>query len=339
MRSGCGITIIGGGAFGTALAVMFGRSGIDVNFVIRTLSNIKGRENIRLEGHIIPESVSITDDVRVSEKSDYVLLAVPVSSLRSVCESFSGINFKYDTTIVACSKGIELETNRFPLEVVQDVITDRRIAMLSGPGFAKELAEHKFGILNFATQDQQDGIKFLQLMNNHGLRNFEYTSDIYSVQVGAAVKNIIAIACGFFRGIDAGEAMHASIVSRGLSEIICLCRALCSNFESSSATCPACLGDLIMTCGNFESRNTTFGYRKAHGTAEEYLSSGVTVEGINTSKALHELTNGLNVELPICNAVYKLVFEDMSRDSFIHEVTRITGDIDMVSAFEVANRG
>ena len=302
------VSIVGGGAFGTALAVLFGARGINVNFVMRDRCNIYDRVNVTYLPHFrIPQSVHISSNLEDLAESDQLFIAVPVQALRDVCLQLSMVHFTKKIMIVACSKGIELVSNKFVLEIIRDIFPTYGCAIVSGPSFAVELAAGKSCILNYASEAVEEAKYYIDFFRNHGIVNFRFTSDIWIVQIAGALKNVIAIACGFVQGMELGKAAHAYVIGRGLQEIISIYRAIAGEKVNELAYVePSCISDLIMTCSDLKSRNNMLGYSVARqGTT---FRAGSTVEGRNTVVSINALAAQHAIPVPICQIVYELLY-------------------------------
>ena len=295
-------SVIGAGAWGTALAIQAARAGQSVALVTRSAAAaalIKAnRENGRLPGLLVPESIDVSDSL--PNKSDLLVWAVPTQQLRSSLLRFRPA----DEAIVVCAKGVEAETHMLPLEVVADVSGAHTLAVLSGPNFAHEVAA---GLPAATVVASTDGYLRELVRTGLGTHTFRLygNDDPIGAQIGGAAKNVIAIAAGAVIGAGLGENARAALVTRGLSELRRLAIALGGRAETVMGL--SGLGDLLLTCTSLSSRNFSLGHALGQGQSlPDILASrtGVT-EGVSTASAL--VARAGDVELPICRAVSELL--------------------------------
>jgi glycerol-3-phosphate dehydrogenase (NAD(P)+) len=306
------VTVIGAGAWGTALAIQAVRAGNDVTLVTRSAAAAtairNSRQNLRLPGVPVPESVHVSETLPLG--SDLLVWVVPTQQLRS-----SLLRHRpSDAPIVVCAKGVEVGSHMLPLEVVTEVSPARQLGILSGPNFAHEIAAGLPAATVVASSDPglRDLVRICLATNTFRLYG---NDDPIGAQLGGAAKNVIAIAAGAVIGAGLGENARAALVTRGLSELCRLAAALGGRSETVMGL--SGLGDLLLTCTGTASRNFSLGYALGQGKAlADILAerTGVT-EGVTTAASLVERAG--NVELPICRAVSELLMGMKTLDQSI----------------------
>jgi glycerol-3-phosphate dehydrogenase (NAD(P)+) len=296
------VTVVGAGAWGTALALHAGRAGHRISLVARSpksASSIKAnRESHRLPGHSLPEEFDIRDDL--PKAADLLLWAAPTQHLRSSLLHLRPTH----GPIVVCAKGVEAGTNLLPLEIARAVSDVRPLGILTGPNFAHEVATGlpTAAVVAAANTGLREFV--LNLLGTPAFRLYG-NDDPIGAQLGGAAKNVIAIAAGAVIGAGLGENARAALVTRGLSELCRLAVALGGRAETVMGL--SGLGDLLLTCTGPSSRNFSLGYALGQGQSlSDILASRSTVtEGVSTAAAL--VARAGEVELPICRAVAALL--------------------------------
>jgi glycerol-3-phosphate dehydrogenase (NAD(P)+) len=306
------IVIVGAGAWGTALALQAERAGHQVTLVARnaataaTLSAI--RVTSRLPDVTLPRSIAISVDL--PEVSDLLVWAVPTQQLRSSLARLRPEN----ASIVVCAKGVEAETHLLPLEIVQATCNGLRLAVLSGPNFADEIARGLPAATVVASTDSELRDQIRDMLGTNSFRLYG-NDDPVGTQLGGAAKNVIAIAAGAVIGAGLGENARAALVTRGVAE---LCRlAVAQGGKAKTVMGLSGLGDLLLTCTGRSSRNFSLGVELGQGRRlADILAdrTGVT-EGVGTAAAL--ITRAGTIDLPICRAVSDLLVGATSLDQAI----------------------
>ena len=321
------IAIIGAGGWGTALAVTMARHRKEVRlwayepYLVQTM--IASRENpLYLPSIRVPESVHISNSMPdVLANSSIVIIATPSHVYRHVFTQMLPL-VSADMVFVSATKGIENDTLMRMSEVVFDVAKPRfapRIAAVSGPTFAREVARDEPTLLVVASPDED--LRLLLQNELSGPRFRLYTnSDLIGVEIAAAVKNIIAIAAGVADGLGLGSNATAALVTRGLVEITRLVVACGGKRETVSGL--AGLGDLVLTSYGSLSRNRRVGIALGQGqNIEEVLSSmRMVAEGVRTTKSVVALSRKLNIEMPIAEKMYSVLYEGRRPQDAIHDL-------------------
>ncbi len=320
------VAVVGMGIFGTALALTAVRAGNKVLGWARQQEvvddiNQKHISPKYLPNIPLPEEIKATTDVaEVLDFAEVVLLAVSAQATRAVMRLIKPY-LKPETVLVLCAKGIEAETGKMLSEVAQEEIPDTTIAVLSGPGFAVDIAQCKFASVTIACEQEQVAKHLVESLATPYFRPYT-TKDIIAPQIGGSVKNVIAIASGMIEGAGLGDGARAALIARGLAEMGRLAEALGGKPETMMGMCG--LGDLVLTASCSQSRNFSFGYEVGVcGRARKVMEANTrTVEGIATAKAVVKRAQAAKVEMPICEVVNKMLFEDMGLAAAVEELLR-----------------
>ena len=310
------IGIIGTGIFGTALALTAARAGNKILCWDRTDDVVKDINQKHVNSkHLpdvpLPEAIAATFDIaEIFAFADTVLLATSAQATRSVLQKIKPY-IRPETIIVFCAKGLEAGSGKMLSEIAAEEIPSTTIAVLSGPGFAVDIAQSRLTSVTIACAKGGVAQRLSQMLGTHYFRPYS-SQDIISVQIGGSIKNVIAIASGIIEGAQLGVGARAALITRGLAEMTRLSLAMGGNLTSLMGMCG--LGDLVLTAGSAQSRNFSFGYEiGVCGKAEKVLNENTrTVEGIHTTQAVIKLAQKLKVEMPICEVVHRILFENMS---------------------------
>ncbi len=295
------ISVLGSGAFGTALAIAFAKGGDNVTLWARNADAAQTMrdtgENPRLPGVELPETVSVTADF-ADALTDVVLLAVPMQKLRGLLETHPELTGR---TLIACCKGVELGTQLGPVAVIRDVLPDATPAILTGPSFAADIARGLPTALTLAIADESTGKALQQRLISPNLRIYR-TTDTVGAELGGALKNVIAIACGIAIGAGLGDSARAALMTRGYAEMKRMAQALGAKPDTLSGL--SGFGDLALTCSSKQSRNYSFGLSLGRGEAYDPT---VTVEGAATARASLARAKSMHVDMPITQAVVAIL--------------------------------
>lgn len=297
------VSVLGSGAFGTALAVSLAGNG-PVTLWARDADHASRmqdtRENAaRLPGVTLPDALTVTADLDAALRNQTLLLAVPMQKLRSVliahAEAFAG------KTLVACCKGIELDSGLGPIAVIEECLPGAAAALLTGPSFADDIARGLPTALTLACADE-DACKTLQQeLTTANLRLYR-TTDTTGAEVGGALKNVIAIACGAVIGAGLGDSARAALMTRGYAEMLRLALSLGARPETLAGL--SGFGDLTLTCSSELSRNYRLGLSIGRG---EGFDPSVTVEGAATARAVDAKARETGLDMPITHTVVGLL--------------------------------
>lgn len=318
------ISVLGAGSWGIALAKLLAENGNNVtvwSIDPEEISMLKeySQHMTKLPGVILPSTVEYTTDTELAVKEkDMIVMAVPSPFVRETAKRISKFIPK-EQVIVNVAKGIEESTLMRLSEVIDDEIPDSNVAVLSGPSHAEEVGKNMPTTVVVGSKDK-DLAKFVQntFMNDY----FRvYTSpDVLGIELGGALKNVIALAAGIADGLGCGDNTKAALITRGIHEITSLGVAMGGKPETFSGLSGT--GDLIVTCASVHSRNRKAGYLMGQGMNYHEAMNEVkmVVEGVYSAKAAMELSKKYNVEMPIVENVNKILFEDYSAKDALHDL-------------------
>ena len=312
------VGVIGGGAWGTALAILANRAGSKVKLYTRTtnvaqLIHDHRTNDIYLPGAYIPPEIEVVISPKEVCDSDVVIVATPTNYVRSVAIAISD-QLRAETPLLIASKGIERGSLMMMSEVVRSVLPGNPIAIVSGPNFADEAAKGLPTATTIACEDKGQWDLLTYAVGGKLFRPY-LTDDVIGTQIGGAIKNVIAIACGIAQGRGLGENASAAIVTRGFAEMARLAVARGGRYETLMGL--SGLGDLILTCGSLKSRNMSFGFAVGQGkNGKEVLETRgrTATEGVLAAESVMKIARKFDVQMPICHAVYRVLYEDCSVD-------------------------
>lgn len=296
------VSVLGAGAFGTALAISLAGKG-PVTLWARDTDQARqmqsSRENTsRLPGVELSAAITVTSDITRAVTSDTLLLALPMQKLRNaLLDHAPALQGK---TLVACCKGIELSSGLGPVAVIQDVISDARIALLTGPSFADDIARGLPTALTLACADGALGTALQAELTTANLRLYR-TTDTVGAELGGALKNVMAIACGATIGAGLGDSARAALMTRGFAEMQRFAAMRGARLDTLMGL--SGLGDLVLTCSSDLSRNYRFGLSLG---LNRPFDSHTTVEGIATARAMSEIAARDGLDMPISATVADL---------------------------------
>ncbi|MFN7662662.1 MAG: NAD(P)H-dependent glycerol-3-phosphate dehydrogenase [Alphaproteobacteria bacterium] len=313
------VSVIGLGAWGSALALTAYRAGSHVTMIglehevnhAHTHRNVKAFPDVKL-----PDAVTIDSSYDSLSVSDLVVFVVPAQSLRSCLRTIKCV-INSDTPCVIASKGIEQSTGLLMGEVAAQEISNP-IAILSGPNFASEIIRNHPAATTIGCKNKEKGQMVVQAFAHRNFRPY-LNSDVIGVQIGGAVKNVLAIACGIVRARGFGENAVASLITRGLHEIKML--GLAKGAREETFLGLSGVGDVVLTCMGTQSRNFQFGFEMGQRqNVDRHFLSTTTVEGFYTTEALQTLIKLLKVEMPLCTMVYDVLYKNVHIDVAIESL-------------------
>lgn len=317
------IGVIGAGAWGTALAQVLSKGGRDVSIwamepeVVQSINS--AHENpTYLPGISLSETLKATSDLNEIITCDILLMVTPAQHLSDMLERMKD-KLRDDQYIVICSKGIELETGRLLSQIAEEIIPDKKLAVLSGPTFAKEIATGLPAAATLATKNDTDAQILQDALGVEKFRPY-IIEDVIGTQLCGAVKNVIAIACGMIIGQGLGESARAALLARGMAEIARLGVAMGAKRETLMGMCG--IGDLTLTCTSMQSRNYSLGVALGEGKdITEILKTRKSVtEGVHTAQAALALAKRYAVDMPITQAVNDMLIGKITRDEGITDM-------------------
>ena len=316
------IGIIGAGAWGTALSNILAKN---QNVILwakekNVCDNInKNRENKRFLPKIkLSKKINCTTEINDICNCDILFLVIPVQYLSSVLSKLKN-SLDTKTIFVCCSKGLEMNSLKLPSQIVSSIFPKNKIAIISGPNFANEIAKGLPAATVVASKNEEVSKKIANLIKSPTLRPY-LSSDIIGSQIAGALKNIYAIASGIVVGKKYGENAVASIISRSFAEISTVAKSM--NAKKSTLAGLSGMGDLFLTCSSKESRNFSLGIDLAKGkTLNEIIQKKFSIaEGAFTVRALKKLADKEKLDLPINEAVYRVLYRKKNIDSAIQEL-------------------
>jgi glycerol-3-phosphate dehydrogenase (NAD(P)+) len=309
------ISVLGGGAWGTALALTCTRAGRDVTLWEHDAANADSLEQKReskfLPGVQLDSKIKVTRDLKSAAAADAILLVVPAQVVRSV---IGALMPRAGTPIIACAKGIERGTHKFMSEIIAECAPKAMPAILSGPSFAADVARGLPTAVTVAAADDSVARALAEALNTGTFRPY-HSNDVRGVELGGAAKNVLAIAAGIVAGRALGASAAAAMITRGFAELTRFGKAYGAKTETMMGL--SGLGDLILTCSTPQSRNFSFGVALAKGEAADAAAHGKLAEGVFTAPVLLEMAREKNIDMPISAAVAAVLAKKLSVDDAI----------------------
>ena len=323
------VAVVGAGSFGTALCLVLADRGFSIDLWARSPGlaeaiSSRHRNPRYLTQHRLPENVRATSSLeRALEDKELVISALPSHAVREVWSKAGG-SVAREALIVSGSKGIEVGTGRLMSQVLEDVLPESlatRLVVLSGPSFAREIAERRPTAVTLASRNETFAVAVQSMISSPRFRCYT-TDDVIGVELGGALKNVIAIAVGISDGLGLGMNARASSITRGLAEITRLGERLGAQratFQGLSG-----LGDLVLTCTGDLSRNRRVGLAIGRGERLEDALAGLheVAEGVRTARSAYELARAHGVDMPITEAVYRVLHEGKDPTEAVRELTQ-----------------
>ncbi len=315
------VGIIGTGIWGTGLALTATRAGNNVLCwarepeVVESI-NYAHVNKLFLPDIPLPDQIKATGNVaEVFDFSDIILLTVSAQYTRATMQMIKPY-LKKETILVLCAKGIEQSSGKMLSEIAAEEIPEATIAVLSGPGFAIDVAKRKIASVTIACKQEDIAKTLVKTLGTSYFRPYLAT-DIITPQIGGSIKNVIAIASGIIEGAALGDGARAALITRGFHEMARFTNAMGGDLPTLTGMCG--LGDLVLTANCSQSRNFSFGYEVGVcGSAAKPMTENTrTVEGIYTAKAVMKRARELGIEMPICEMVERLLFEGISLEEAI----------------------
>ncbi|MGA2567019.1 MAG: NAD(P)H-dependent glycerol-3-phosphate dehydrogenase [Pseudolabrys sp.] len=314
------IAVLGGGAWGTALALTCARAGRDVTLWEFDAGNAEHlaskRESRFLPGVRLDDRIKVTRALAEASRSDAILLVVPAQAMRSVIKSLAQ-TMAATTPLIACAKGIEHGTHKFMTEIIAECAPKAMPAILSGPSFAADVARGLPTAVTIAAPDATIAQALAHAINSGTFRPY-HSTDMRGVELGGATKNVLAIAAGIVTGRGLGASALAAMTTRGFAELVRFGKAFGALTETMMGL--SGLGDLILTCGTPQSRNFSCGVALGKGEKPDTATHGKLAEGVFTAPVLLEMARENNVEMPISAAVAAVLAEKLSVDEAIESL-------------------
>jgi glycerol-3-phosphate dehydrogenase (NAD(P)+) len=313
------ISVIGSGAWGTALALAASRAGRKVTLWSRDSAQAEAmqstRENSRrLPGILLPETITVTASLKeAADKGRVLLLVVPAQALRDMAAALALV-VKRGIPLIICSKGIDRQSGEFMSEIITDMIPGVMPAILSGPSFAEDVAHGLPTAVVLAAPLSEIAEALAKALSSSSFRVY-HSSDTRGVEIGGAAKNVLAIAAGIVEGRGLGESARAALVARGFAEL----RRFAESYHAKPETLMGLsgLGDLVLTAGSLKSRNFAFGHDLGRGKSVLQAGGGKLAEGVYTAHVLVEMARARGIEMPVAEAVSAILDNRLTVDAAI----------------------
>ena len=312
--------VIGGGAWGTALAEVCARAGLTPTLWAREADvvasvNTSHENTSFLPGVALDAAIRATGDVADLAGCDIILAVTPAQHLRSTLAAFAP-HARDGLPILLCAKGVEQGSLKLMTEVLAETVPQARPAVLSGPSFAGEVARGLPTAVTLACPDPGCAEDLAEAIATPAFRPY-FADDMIGAEAGGAIKNVLAIACGIVEGRELGRSAHAALITRGFAELTRIAVALGGRAETVAGLCG--LGDLVLTCSSPKSRNMSVGLALGRGQSLSGALDGKlsVAEGVASAPAVRQLARKLGVEAPICEAVAAILAAEIGVDDAI----------------------
>ena len=317
------ISVLGGGSWGTVLAYLASLNGNQVNLWMRDNNLAEEINSTRINQRYLPKlnlgkNITATSQIEDIKESDLIIFCVPSDAFRDVSLLASSF-INENTFLVTATKGVEKDDFSLMSKILEEYYSKNLIGILSGPNLAEEIANHHLSGTVIASKHKILRDEVIQNLSTDFFRIYE-NDDPYGVEMGGALKNIYAIACGIADGLNSGENTIGMIMTRGLGEMSRLATDLGANPQTFLGL--AGVGDLITTCASPLSRNHQFGKYIGEGLSVEEAKKkiGQTIEGLKTLKVVKNISDKHGVEMPIVDSLYKIIYKGTNLDGSIQNV-------------------
>lgn len=321
------VTVLGDGAWGSAVATLLAHNGYDVTMWcyhehIAQEINQSSTNSRYLPDIVLHDAIHATHDINQAIlNSSIIFLAIPVAYIRLVLQSVQSVHNNNQLWVIL-SKSIEQETLLLPSQILQSLFGDSvNCAIVSGPSFAYELARKQLTAFVVAHKDASTAEQIKQILNCEYVTT-EYSQDVHGVQLAGALKNVITIAVGIVEGAGFGDNFKSYLLTKGLQELSAIVTALGGQQETVYGL--AGLGDVVLTALGKHSKNLTIGKKLGHGESLEQLKQEYSIfpEGINTIASVHELVTKHNINASLCVGLYEFVYNNGLLQTFIKQLSQ-----------------
>ena len=317
------ISVLGGGSWGTVLANLASSNQHNVTLWMRDSELVKEVNKSRRNSKYLPElklegNIKATEDISLINSSEMVIFCIPSDSFREVSKKASNYINK-SAQLVTATKGVEKDKFNLMSQVLNEHMANTPVGILSGPKLAQEIATKQLSGTVIASKDKVLQKNVIDILGSDSFRVYE-NDDPYGVEMGGAIKNIYAIACGVADGLNSGENTVGMIMTRGLGEMSRLAVELGANPQTFLGL--SGVGDLITTCASPLSRNHKFGKYIGEGLSVESATDkiGQTVEGLKTLKVIKVLSDERNINMPIVDSLYKIIYKGENLNGSIQNI-------------------
>ena len=317
------VAVVGAGSWGTTLAYLLSHKGLEISLWVFERDLAAGMERTRkneiyLPGVSLPENIRISHQLdEVLKKARYIINAVPSQFTRIVFkDSLSRIS--EESIIISAAKGIERGTLKTISSVLREV-SGSKVGVLSGPSFAKEVVKNLPTAVTVAIEDRNAGLRLQEMFTINNFRVYTH-DDVLGVEIGGALKNVMAIASGISDGLGLGLNARASLITRGLAEMTRLGVAMGARERTFAGL--SGLGDLVLTCTGSLSRNYTLGMKLGQGMKLKDIleQTASVIEGVATAESAYELSKKYRIEMPIVEQVFKIIYEEKEPARAVHDL-------------------
>jgi len=312
------VTILGGGAWGTALAQMAARCGHCVHLYARDGELVDEINNHHSNRRYLGDEIILDSNIRATlegsealTQADFILAAIPAQSLRQVLVNLRNF-LPPQAVLILCAKGIERSSRLFMSKVVKQILPQQKVAVLSGPSFATDVARGLPTAVTIAAENSDLAQELAQTFSHSSFRCYA-SDDVTGVEVGGACKNVLALAAGVAMGRDLGLSAQAALVTRGFAELRRIGARLGAKPETMGGL--SVLGDLMLTCSSPQSRNYAYGLALGQGLPVEGLA---LAEGVATAPVAADLCDELGINAPIIHTVASLINGNMAIEEAVH---------------------
>jgi glycerol-3-phosphate dehydrogenase (NAD(P)+) len=318
------VAVLGAGSWGTALAIQLARNDLAVRLWGHDPAHVQRLIELRENSEYLPGfelADNITPQASLAaaiEDCEFLLVAIPSKGFRALLQELKPL-LSDEMALFWASKGFEIDTGLLLHQVIEQELPAHRYGVISGPTFATEIAQGLPAAIACAGNDEATTAAFAECLRSEHFRTYT-TTDIIGVELGGALKNVLAIAVGVADGLGFGANTRAALMTRGLSEIMRLSTRLGAQQETMMGL--AGLGDLILTCTDNQSRNRRFGLAIGQGktVARAEIEVGQTVEGLRAARAIHHMAQQLQLDLPIIDEVYRVLYEDKNPQDAVRDL-------------------
>lgn len=317
------ISVIGAGAWGTALATMVSKSGRETllwareDDVVTSINQTHENKDF-LPGISLPPTLKATGDMARAAQTDIVLMVVPAQFVRAVALDLKP-HIEESTPLILCAKGIEQSSGKLMSELVNEVLPKSPLVVLSGPTFAREVALGLPSAVTIASKYQQIARNVADTLGQPTFRPY-LSRDVTGAEIGGAVKNVLAVACGIVAGLELGENARAALITRGFAEMVRFGEIFGAKRDTMTGLCG--LGDLILTCSSPQSRNMSLGMALGQGKNIDDIMAGrkTVAEGYYTASILADIAARENIDMPIAGAVNQILHHGGNVAEIVHDL-------------------
>lgn len=324
------VSVIGSGAWGTALANLIAENAREVILFTHSHETAAEINSHHLNSkHLSNQNLNprlkaiagLSQDFL--EQSHLIFIVTPSTFVKEILQQISKFNLKADTSFILCSKGLETNSLKFFSGVFSEIFPHNKFAILSGPNFASEVVASVPTVTTIASQHKQLFTAVNNLLANEHFSCF-YSRDVITTEICGAVKNILAIGCGIIDGLALGENAKAALVNRGIAEIIALSQKISGKRAAPDLANPAAFGDIFLTCSTKKSRNNSLGYQISQGKTYQEITanSRSTFEGAIAAASITKLSRQLEINLALCETIHEILSQNFLPNQIKEKINR-----------------